>query len=56
MYGNTKKVAEAMAEAFGKSDTIKLLPIGDTKLWDVTPADLLIVGSPTQRGRPTAAL
>lgn len=51
LYGNTKKVAEAMAAAFAPSD-VKLISIPDIALSDLASVDLLIVGSPTHGGRP----
>ncbi len=55
-FGNTKKVAEAIAGTFGKPDKVRLLEVGKAKHADVTKPDLLIVGSPTHGGRPTQAL
>lgn len=52
MYGNTEKLAQAMAKEL-KGKAIK---IGEVKAEEVMGAKLLIVGSPTQAGRPTAAL
>jgi flavodoxin I len=53
LYGNTEKVARTI------SDTIKnarLKVVKDVTTADLQALDLLIVGSPTQGGRPTAAL
>lgn len=48
-YGNTQKIAEAVA----KSISGKLLRVSDTDSKDLTGAEILIVGSPTQGGQPT---
>jgi flavodoxin I len=48
-YGNTEKVARAIAEALGV-EPLRAEQVAPDKLQDV---DLLIVGSPTQGFRPT---
>src|SRR5687767_7698808 len=52
-YGNTEALARAMGEALGDA---RASAIGDVVASDLRELDLLIVGSPTQGGRPTAAL
>lgn len=54
MYGNTKKVAEAIGESL-PGEVLILLP-KEVKLSALKNIDLLIVGSPTHGGRPTPAL
>lgn len=56
VFGNTKKIAEAIAGGFGKGDSVKILHAKDAKFADVKPMNLLIVGSPTHGGRPTSAI
>ena len=51
LYGNTKKVAEAVAGALKKFGTVKLVPVKSAKLTDLKSVDLLVVGSPTHAGR-----
>ena len=51
-FGNTGKVAEAIAAAIPKS---KLARVGDTII-TLSSYDLLIIGSPVQGGRSTATL
>lgn len=54
-YGNTEQIAHMCAEAAGKLGVVKtLVPTAATDA-DVSGADVLIVGSPTQGGRPTKA-
>lgn len=54
MYGNTEKVAKAICDVIGSdAKAIKVSEFGPVKLEKL---DLLIVGSPTQGGRPTRAI
>ncbi|HKX72465.1 MAG TPA: flavodoxin family protein [Candidatus Saccharimonadales bacterium] len=55
-YGNTEKVAQAMAKAMPSIYQVDVLPLKDTHITDIITSDLIIVGSPTQAGRPTVAL
>ncbi len=52
-YGNTEKIARAIGESIGSARVIRpeAFDPGDLKA-----GDLLIVGSPTQGGRPTKPL
>jgi flavodoxin I len=52
LYGNTEKIARAMGDAIAG----QVLCVGEVNPSDVKAADLLIVGSPTQGGRPTSAI
>ena len=52
VYGNTEKIAVAVGGAFTQTDDVRVLPAVDAGLPDLEPVDLLIVGSPTQAGRP----
>ena len=45
-----------MARAITKPHDVKLLLVGEMVPADLQPIDLLVVGSPTQGGRPTKAL
>jgi len=56
VYGNTKEIARAIAGAFGKSDTVKLVQADEVKLSDLNSLDLFIAGSPTNGGRATPVL
>jgi flavodoxin I len=53
LYGNTEKVAKAMAEALGKE--AKAVRVGQVKPADIKDYAYIIIGSPTQGGRPTKA-
>lgn len=53
-YGNTEIIARAIATALG-TDTPAIRP-GEADAGRVAAADLLVVGSPTQGGRPLPSL
>ena len=54
MYGNTEKIAQAIGGAI--IGEVKVLRIGEVNPSELEAIDLLIVGSPTQGGRPTQAI
>ena len=56
VYGNTEKIARAMAEAITPPDEGKVLRAGEANPSELVSIDLLIVGSPTHGGRPTPAV
>lgn len=47
MYGNTRKIAEAVARGLGDGGEVRVLPVGDAADVDPSDWDLLIVGGPT---------
>jgi flavodoxin I len=53
VYGNTEKIARAIAEAITPSNEVKVLRAGEANPSELESTDLLIVGSPTHAGRPT---
>jgi flavodoxin I len=53
IYGNTEKIAQAIGSAFSPQGQPTLLRVSDVKPEHWQRLDLLIVGSPTQRFRPT---
>jgi len=53
LYGNTEKLARAIGGAIG--DEARVVRAGDVSLSELESVDLLVVGSPTQGGRPTKA-
>jgi flavodoxin I len=53
VYGNTEKIARAMAEAITPSSEVKVLRAGEANPSELESIDLLIAGSPTHGGRPT---
>jgi flavodoxin I len=56
VYGNTEKIARAVAEAIMPSYEVKVLGAGEANPSELASIDLLIVGSPTHGGRPTPAV
>ena len=56
VYGNTEKIARAIAEAITPSNEVKVLGAGEADPSELESTDLLIVGSPTHAGRPTPAV
>ena len=54
-YGNTEKVAQAVANALGSQEDVVLARAGDVKPEQLAGLTLLIVGSPTQKFSPTSA-
>jgi len=53
-YGNTEKIARAIGGAIAAE--VKVLRPGEVSTSELQSVDLLIVGSPTQGGRPTKAI
>jgi flavodoxin len=53
VYGNTKKIAEAIAGAL--PGDVQLYAASGANAAGLVAGDLLVVGAPTQGGRPTAA-
>jgi hypothetical protein len=47
LYGNTRQIAEAVAEGLGEAADVELHPVAETAPADVEGADLLVVGGPT---------
>ena len=56
VYGNTEKIARAIAEAITPSNEVKVVGAGEANPSELESIDLLIVGSPTHGGRPTPAV
>jgi flavodoxin I len=56
VYGNTEKIARAIAEAVTPSGEVKVLGAGEADPSELESTELLIVGSPTHGGRPTPAV
>jgi flavodoxin I len=56
VYGNTEKIARAIAEAITPSDEVKVLRVGEANPSELASVNLLIVGSPTHAGRPIPAV
>lgn len=55
-FGNTEQVARAIADALGKQDSVRLIRAGKASPSDFEGIDLLVLGCPTQRHKPTPAI
>lgn len=56
VYGNTEKIARAVAGAIAKPGEVKVLRVGEADPSALGKVDLLMVGSPTRAWRPTPAI
>jgi flavodoxin len=56
VYGNTEKIAKAIAEAITPSNEVKVVRAGEANPSELASVNLLIVGSPTHAGRPIPAV
>jgi flavodoxin I len=56
VYGNTERIAGAIAEAITPSSEVKVLRAGEANPSELASIGLLIVGCPTHGGRPTPAI
>jgi flavodoxin len=52
-YGNTRKVAEAIAEALHASGEVQLLPADEAPAIPLEQVDLIVIGGPTEVHRMT---
>ncbi|UCC62560.1 MAG: flavodoxin family protein [Anaerolineae bacterium] len=48
-YGNTQKIAEAMAGRLGSAGPVRVLSVDQLTASDLTGADLVVAGTPTHR-------
>jgi flavodoxin len=55
-FGNTEKIAQAVGNSLGSQKDVEIVRVSDVKPEQLTGLTLLIVGSPTQRFRPTGAI
>jgi flavodoxin I len=55
-YGNTEEIARTIATAVAPNGDVAALRVGEADPMELASLDLLIVGSPTQGGRPTPAI
>jgi flavodoxin len=52
-YGNTEKIAKALAMSITPAEIAEVVQASEEPTSELESVDLLIVGSPTQGGRPT---
>jgi flavodoxin len=55
-FGNTERVAQAIGAALGSQGEVEVIRVQDVRPEHLTRIHSLIVGSPTQRFRPTPAI
>jgi flavodoxin I len=55
-FGNTEQIAQAIGHALGSPEEIQTLRVGMVKPGQLAGMELLIVGSPTRRFRPSPAI
>jgi flavodoxin len=56
LYGNTQQIAQAIGDTLGNQANITMLRVGDVRPEQFAGINSLIIGSPTQRFRPTPAI
>jgi flavodoxin len=56
VFGNTQKIAEAIAGGLGNGGEVELLHVGAAALEAMAGRDILVVGSPTRGFQPTPEL
>ncbi|MEJ2665765.1 MAG: flavodoxin family protein [Deinococcales bacterium] len=56
MFGNTAQVATAIGDALRGGDEVTVVPVAEATPARMAEAELLFVGSPTQRFRPLPAV
>lgn len=55
-YGNTARIAHTIARELARSYDTQILQVEEAEDVPLTGIDVLILGSPTQGGRPTSAM
>ena len=56
VFGNTEKIAQAIGHALGFPEDVEIVQVGNVKPEQLAGLTLLIVGSPTRKFSPTAAI
>lgn len=56
LYGNTERIAQAIAGTLAQRATVQLVPMAQAPAFLSASMDLLILGSPTQSRGPTPAM
>jgi len=54
VYGNTEQIARAIGGAITLPNEVKIVRAGEANPSELGTLDLLVIGSPTQGGRPTS--
>ena len=56
LYGNTGQIAQAISNALGSQEDVETVQVSNVKPEQLTGLGILVVGSPTQKFRPTGAI
>jgi flavodoxin len=56
LYGNTEQISRSIGTALSMQGEVTLVRVADFKMDMLSGVELLIVGSPTQKFRPTEAI
>ncbi len=56
LYGNTERIAQAIGNALGSPEENSVVQVKNMKTEQLAGIILLVVGSPTQQFKPTAAM
>ena len=56
LYGNTEQIARAIASGLTAMGEVRVARVSDVSPSEIPGAKLVIIGSPTQGGRPTKAM
>lgn len=56
VFGNTEKIAQAIADGFKTQGFVDILPVNQVSVTKIKGLDLLIIGSPTRGFRPTEGI
>ena len=54
-FGNTERAAKTIGSSLGSQEEVMVKRVGEVKMEDLEGIELVVVGSPTQRFRPTPA-
>ena len=55
-FGNTEQIAQTIADTLADQGSVQLVQIHEASSLDLEGADLLVLGCPTQRHKPTPAV
>jgi flavodoxin len=55
VFGNTGQIGQAIGEALGPPEEVETRQVGDVKPEQLAGLDVLVVGSPTRKFKPTPA-
>ena len=56
VFGNTEQIAQVVGNALGSREDVNILRVSDVRTDQLVGLEVLILGSPTQRFRPTPVM